>query len=142
MIPYIHLLVGFILANLVLIRPYTINQSHNSPNKFSIKFFILDNWPKWVVSVPMSIIILYILISSGATAYISNTFNDSDLAKVLNMMFPFLIGFSPDFALGIFKRFFGILQPKTVMGYDRTRTKKAKRKRDNEHPESEVGTNI
>lgn len=128
-LPYIHFLVGFILSIFVLM--YTRNKkSPHSPERFSLKFLVIDNYRRWGISLPMGAIILYIMITTGSLDFISIKISHlmgSDASKeTVKLIFPFVIGFSPDFALGLINKLFGFFNPNRVLGYARKPKEKNK----------------
>lgn len=89
-------------------------RSSASPQRFSLAFFLEDNWRKMLVSLLLSFTLSLIthLNWDSVTSVFSADWELSDLIFVL-------IGGAPEFVLQKMKRYWGFLQPEKVSGYNR-----------------------
>lgn len=90
-------LLGFILSWLVDIAQRN-KESKRTPNKFSLRFFIEDNWDRMLLSALISATLIYIY-----------HLTELELGEYEDL-FAIAVGFAPDLVVGWLKRKFGFLK--------------------------------
>ncbi len=109
---YLSTLAGWALGTLTDLS--TRNRwSPRSPQKFSISFWIKDNYRKWGISLGSAMLLTWVA-SHGVTGLMDAVFEP---------WMALVIGFAPDAVLSFLKQRFGILQPEQVGEFDRTTDK-------------------
>ena len=96
---FILTLLGYILSGLVDVSQRN-KKSKRTPDKFSWKFFIKDNYERYLISGAISLCLI-VIYQKASFEFESQTYED---------LFALAIGFSPDLVISYLKRKFGFLK--------------------------------
>jgi hypothetical protein len=96
---FILTLLGYILSGLVDVSQRN-KKSKRTPDKFSWKFFIKDNYERYLISGAISLCLI-VIYQKASFDFEEQTYED---------LFALAVGFSPDLIISWLKRKFGFLK--------------------------------